>query len=142
MCIRVHPWLILPPICEILAILRVLIEWPRMDTDAHGSESDVTEAVIGSAFEVVEEKVIVELKCVECFAAEHLAQANPVWLFRGHYTSDAHVARRPGEFAAAATRLEADLLSGHYGIASMAGTRSPVRRSTPQRAFSTAYCAS
>ena len=52
MCIRVHPWLILPPICEILAILRVLIEWPRMDTDAHGSESDVTEAVIGSAFEV------------------------------------------------------------------------------------------
>ena len=125
MCIRVHPWLILPPICEILAILRVLIEWPRMDTDAHGSESDVTEAVIGSAFEVanvlgagflekvyerallrelafrgvsakaqvsfpvcykgqyvgeyvadlvVEEKVIVELKCVERFANEHLAQ--------------------------------------------------------------------
>jgi hypothetical protein len=33
-------------------MLRVLIEWPRMDTDAHGSESDVTEAVIGSAFEV------------------------------------------------------------------------------------------
>ena len=125
MCIRVHPWLILPPICEILAILRVLIEWPRMDTDAHGSESDVTEALIGSAFEVanvlgagflekvyerallrelafrgvsakaqvsfpvcykgqyvgeyvadlvVEEKVIVELKCVERFANEHLAQ--------------------------------------------------------------------
>jgi GxxExxY protein len=96
-----------------------------MDTDAHGSESDVTEAVIGSAFEVanvlgagflekvyerallrelafrgvsakaqvsfpvcykgqyvgeyvadlvVEEKVIVELKCVERFANEHLAQ--------------------------------------------------------------------
>ena len=62
-----------------------------MDTDAHGSESDVTVAVIGSAFEVanvlgagflekyvadlvVEEKVIVELKCVERFAAEHLAQ--------------------------------------------------------------------
>ena len=125
MCIRVHPWLILPPICEILAMLRGLIEWPRMDTDAHGSESDVTEAVIGSAFEVanvlgagflekvyerallrelalrgvsakaqvsfpvcykgqyvgeyvadlvVEEKVIVELKCVERFANEHLAQ--------------------------------------------------------------------
>ena len=106
-------------------MLRVLIEWPRMDTDAHGSESDVTEAVIGSAFEVanvlgagflekvyerallrelafrgvsakaqvsfpvcykgqyvgeyvadlvVEEKVIVELKCVERFANEHLAQ--------------------------------------------------------------------
>ena len=33
-------------------MLRVLIEGPRMDTDAHGSESDVTEAVIGSAFEV------------------------------------------------------------------------------------------
>jgi GxxExxY protein len=96
-----------------------------MDTDAHGSESDVTEALIGSAFEVanvlgagflekvyerallrelalrgvsakaqvsfpvwykgqyvgeyvadlvVEEKVIVELKCVERFANEHLAQ--------------------------------------------------------------------
>jgi GxxExxY protein len=96
-----------------------------MDTDAHGSESDVTQAVIGSAFEVanvlgagflekvyerallrelafrgvsakaqvsfpvcykgqyvgeyvadlvVEEKVIVELKCVERFANEHLAQ--------------------------------------------------------------------
>ena len=106
-------------------MLRVLIEGPRMDTDAHGSESDVTEAVIGSAFEVanvlgagflekvyerallrelafrgvsakaqvsfpvcykgqyvgeyvadlvVEEKVIVELKCVERFANEHLAQ--------------------------------------------------------------------
>ena len=106
-------------------MLRVLIEWPRMDTDAHGSESDVREAVIGSAFEVanvlgagflekvyerallrelafrgvsakaqvsfpvcykgqyvgeyvadlvVEEKVIVELKCVERFANEHLAQ--------------------------------------------------------------------
>ena len=52
MCIRVHPWLILPPVCEILAMLRVLIEWPRMDTDAHRSESDATEAVIGSAFEV------------------------------------------------------------------------------------------
>jgi GxxExxY protein len=96
-----------------------------MDTDPHGSESDVTEALIGSAFEVanvlgagflekvyerallrefafpgvsakaqvsfpvcykgqyvgeyvadlvVEEKVIVELKCVERFANEHLAQ--------------------------------------------------------------------
>jgi GxxExxY protein len=98
---------------------------PQMDTDAHGSESELTEAVIGSAFEianvlgagflekvyeralirelalrgvsakaqvsfpvcykgryvgeyladlVVEEKVIVELKCVERFANEHLAQ--------------------------------------------------------------------
>jgi GxxExxY protein len=96
-----------------------------MDTDTHGSESDLTEAVIGSAFEVanvlgtgflekvyeramvhelalrgvaakshvsfpvcykgkhlgdyqadlvVEEKVIVELKCVDRFANEHLAQ--------------------------------------------------------------------
>jgi hypothetical protein len=27
------------------------MEGPRMDTDAHGSESDLTEAVIGSAFE-------------------------------------------------------------------------------------------
>jgi len=27
-----------------------LMEWPRMDTDAHGS--DLTEAVIGSAFEI------------------------------------------------------------------------------------------
>ena len=96
-----------------------------MDTDAHGSESDLTEAVIGSAFEVanvlgagfmervyeralvrelalrgvnakaqvsfpvsykgqcvgeyvadlvVEEKVIVELKCVDRFANEHMAQ--------------------------------------------------------------------
>jgi GxxExxY protein len=96
-----------------------------MDTDAHGFESDLTEAVIGSAFEVanvlgagflekvyeralirelashgvnakpqvsfpvcykghsvgeyfadlvVEEKVIVELKCVDRFANEHLAQ--------------------------------------------------------------------
>jgi GxxExxY protein len=96
-----------------------------MDTDAHGLESDLTENVIGSAFEianvlgaaflekvyeralirelalrgfsakaqvsfpvcykgkyvgeyladlVVEEKVIVELKCVERFANEHLAQ--------------------------------------------------------------------
>ena len=33
-------------------MLRVLIEGPRMDTDAHGSESDVTEAAIGSGFEV------------------------------------------------------------------------------------------
>jgi GxxExxY protein len=96
-----------------------------MDTDAHGSESDLTEAVIGSAFEVanvvgtgfleklyeralirelalrgisakaqtsfsvcykgqyvgeyvadlvVEEELIVELKCVDRFANEHLAQ--------------------------------------------------------------------
>ena len=96
-----------------------------MDTDAHGSESDLREAVIGSAFEVanvlgagflekvyeramahelalrgmaaksqvsfpicykgkyladyladlvVEEKLIVELKCVDRFANEHLAQ--------------------------------------------------------------------
>jgi GxxExxY protein len=101
------------------------IEWPRMHTDTHGSESDLTEAVIGSAFEVanvlgagflekvyeralirelmfrgvgakaqvsfpvcykgqyvgeyvadlvVEDKVIVELKCVDRFAKEHLAQ--------------------------------------------------------------------
>ena len=99
---------------------------PRMDTDAHGLvESNLTEAVIGSAFEVanvlgagflekvyeralirelalrgvsakaqisfpvcykgqylgeyvadlvVEEKLMVELKCVERFANEHLAQ--------------------------------------------------------------------
>jgi hypothetical protein len=51
-----------------------------MDTDAHGSESEVTEAMIGSAFEVgrhvgeyiadlvVEENLIVELKCVDRFA--------------------------------------------------------------------------
>jgi GxxExxY protein len=96
-----------------------------MDTNAHGSESELTETVIGSAFEianvlgagflekvyeralirelalrgvsakaqvsfpvcykgkyvgeyladlVVEEKVIVELKCVDRFANEHLAQ--------------------------------------------------------------------
>ena len=96
-----------------------------MDTDAHGWEPDLTEAVIGSAFEianvlgagflekvyeralirelalrgvrakaqvsfpvcykghyvgeymadlVVEEKLIVELKCVDRFANEHLAQ--------------------------------------------------------------------
>ena len=96
-----------------------------MDTDAHGLESELTETVIGSAFEianvlgagflekvyeralirelalrgvsakaqvsfpvcykgkyvgeyladlVVEEKVIVELKCVDRFANEHLAQ--------------------------------------------------------------------
>ena len=96
-----------------------------MDTDGHGSETELSEAVIGSAFEianvlgagflekvyeralvhelalrgvnakaqvslpvcykgqyiaeyvadlVVEEKVIVELKCVERFANEHLAQ--------------------------------------------------------------------
>ena len=96
-----------------------------MDTDAHGSESDLTEAVIGAAFEiskvlgagflekvyeralirelvlrgvsvkaqasfpvcykgqyvgeyvadlVVEGKLIVELKCVDHFAKEHLAQ--------------------------------------------------------------------
>jgi GxxExxY protein len=96
-----------------------------MDTDAHGLESRLTEAVIGSAFEVanvlgsgflervyeralirelglrgvsakpqvsfpvcykgqyvgeyladlvVEEKVIVELKCVDRFANEHMAQ--------------------------------------------------------------------
>jgi GxxExxY protein len=96
-----------------------------MDTDAHGLESELTETIIGSAFEianvlgagflekvyewalirelalrgvgakaqvsfpvcykgkyvgeyladlVVEEKVIVELKCVERFADEHLAQ--------------------------------------------------------------------
>ncbi len=95
-----------------------------MDTDAHGSESDLTEAVIGSSFEVanvlgagflekvyeralirelalrgvsakaqvsfpvcckgrylgeyvadmgIEEKLMVELKCVERFANEHLA---------------------------------------------------------------------
>lgn len=96
-----------------------------MDTDAHGSESDLTEAIIGCAFEVanvlgpgflekvyerallrelglrglrakaqssfpvcykgqyigeyladlvVEGEVIVELKCVDRFASEHLAQ--------------------------------------------------------------------
>jgi len=96
-----------------------------MDTDAHGSQSDLTEAVIGSSFEVanvlgagflekvyeralirelalrggsakaqvsfpvcyqgqylgeyvadmgIEEKLMVELKCVERFANEHLAQ--------------------------------------------------------------------
>ena len=48
-----------------------------MDTDAHEWESDLTEAVIGAAFEVanvVGEKVIVELKCVDRFANEHLAQ--------------------------------------------------------------------
>ena len=96
-----------------------------MDTDAHGSESDLTEAVIGCAFEVanvlgagflekvyeramirelalrgvrakgqvsfpvcykgqlvgeyvadlvVERRVIVELKCVDRFASQHLAQ--------------------------------------------------------------------
>ncbi|WP_321477213.1 GxxExxY protein [uncultured Paludibaculum sp.] len=96
-----------------------------MDTDTHGSESEITEAVIGAAFEVanvlgagflekvyeralirelgfrgvhaksqvalpvrykgqyigeyvadliVQERVIVELKCVEHFANEHLAQ--------------------------------------------------------------------
>ena len=52
-----------------------------MDTDAHGSESDLTEAVIGSAFELANvlgagflEKVIVELKCVDRFADQHLAQ--------------------------------------------------------------------
>jgi GxxExxY protein len=96
-----------------------------MDTDTHGSEPDLTEAVIGSAFEVanvlgagflekvyerallrelalrgvsakaqvsfpvcykgqyvgeyvadlvVEEKLIVELKCTDRFANEHLAQ--------------------------------------------------------------------
>ena len=39
-----------------------------MDTDAHEWESDLTEAVIGAAFEVanvVGERVIVELKCVD-----------------------------------------------------------------------------
>ena len=96
-----------------------------MDTDVHGSETDLTEAIIGSAFEVanvlgagfleklferalirelalrgvcakaqvsfpvcykgqylgeyvadlvIEEKVIVELKCVDRFAHQHLAQ--------------------------------------------------------------------
>src|SRR5882672_4909819 len=96
-----------------------------MDTDAHGWEPDLTEAVIGSAFEVanvlgagflekvyeralirelalrgvsakrqvsfpvsykgqyvgeyiadlvIQEEVIVELKCVDSFANEHLAQ--------------------------------------------------------------------
>jgi GxxExxY protein len=96
-----------------------------MDTDTHGSESNLTETVIGSAFEisrvlgagflekvyerallrelmlrgvrvrsqvsfpvcykgqsigeyladlVVEEKLLVELKCVDRFATEHLAQ--------------------------------------------------------------------
>jgi len=111
---------------EILIPLAELTEkGPRMDTDIHGLESDLTEAVIGSAFEianvlgagflekiyeralirelalrglsvkaqasfpvcykgqylgeyvadlVVEEKLIVELKCVERFANEHLAQ--------------------------------------------------------------------
>ena len=103
----------------------VLIDGPRMDTDTHGSEVELTEAVIGSAFEVanvlgpgflervyeralirelalrgvsakaqvsfpvcykgqcigeyvadlvIEEKVIVELKCVDRFANQHLAQ--------------------------------------------------------------------
>lgn len=98
---------------------------PQMDTDTHGLETEITEAVIGAAFEVanvlgagflekvyeralvrelgfrgvhaksqvslpvrykghyvgdyvadliVEDRVIVELKCVECFANEHLAQ--------------------------------------------------------------------
>jgi GxxExxY protein len=102
-----------------------LIKKPQMDTDTHGLENDLTEAVIGSAFEVanvlgagflekvyeralirelalrgmsvkaqasfpvcykgryvgeyvadlvVEEKLIVELKCVDRFANEHLAQ--------------------------------------------------------------------
>ncbi len=72
---------------------------PRMDTDAHGLESELTERVIGSAFEianvlgeyladhVVEEKVIVELKRVERFANAHLAQCinylKALWSSRG-----------------------------------------------------------
>ena len=47
-----------------------------MDTDAHEWESDLTEVVSGAyaADLVVDEKVIVELKCVDRFANEHLAQ--------------------------------------------------------------------
>ena len=48
-----------------------------MDTDAHEWESDLTEVVIGAAFEVANvpgEKLIVELKCVDRLANEHLAQ--------------------------------------------------------------------
>ena len=123
--IRVHPWPILSLFMRIFVPLGHSLNGPRMDTDAHGSESELTETVIGSAFEianvlgagflekvyeralirelalrgvsakaqvsfpvcykgkyvgeyladlVVEEKVIVELKCVERFANEHLAQ--------------------------------------------------------------------
>ena len=47
-----------------------------MHTDSHGSESSLTEAVIGSAFEVanVLGAGFLELKCVDRFANEHLAQ--------------------------------------------------------------------
>ena len=48
-----------------------------MDTDGHEWESDLTEVVIGAAFEVANvpgEKLIVELKCVDRIANEHLAQ--------------------------------------------------------------------
>src|ERR1700733_10831824 len=47
-----------------------------MDTDAHERESDLTQVVIGeyAADLGVDEKVIVELNCVDRFANEHLAQ--------------------------------------------------------------------
>lgn len=123
--IRVHPWPILRLFMRVFVPLGHSLNRPRMDTNAHGSESELTETVIGSAFEianvlgagflekvyeralirelalrgvsakaqvsfpvcykgkyvgeyladlVVEEKVIVELKCVDRFANEHLAQ--------------------------------------------------------------------
>ena len=49
-----------------------------MDTDGHEWESDLTEVVIGAAFEVANvpgEKLIVELKCVDRLANDHLAQS-------------------------------------------------------------------
>jgi GxxExxY protein len=117
--ICVHPWL------RFFSHLKDQQIEPQMDTDAHRSESGLTEAVIGAAFEiskvlgagflekvyeralirelalrgvsakpqvgfpvcykgqyvgeyvadlVVEAKLIVELKCVDHFANEHLAK--------------------------------------------------------------------
>jgi GxxExxY protein len=124
-CIRVHPWPGFCLSCESITPSKALSNKSYMNAVAHASESDLTEAVIGSAFEVanvlgagflekvyerallrelalrglsakaqrsfpvcykgqyigeyvadlvVEEKLIVELKCVNRFANEHLAQ--------------------------------------------------------------------
>jgi GxxExxY protein len=125
--IRVHPWPKYQATVswDPLFPQRTDFQEPRMDTDAHGLQADLSEAVLRSAFEiakvlgagflekvyeralvrelalrgvsaktqvsfpvcytgmytgeyladlVVEEKLIVELKCVERFANEHLAQ--------------------------------------------------------------------
>jgi hypothetical protein len=52
MCICLRPWLNSAFLYEIFAPFGKQGNEPQMDTDAHESESDLTRAVIGAAFEI------------------------------------------------------------------------------------------